>query len=385
MKILIINTLYYPQQYGGAEVSVKLLASNLSKQGHHVRVLSLTKNIDSKSLIDGVESFYYKLPNIYWPFEEKKKSIFKKIIWHIVDTFNIKAFLITKENIKEFNPDVVHTNNLAGWSVSVWFAATFAKKPIIHTSRDYYLIHHGSSLYKSGKILNTSKPLIKTMNFPKKLASRLVTGYVGISDFILNLHIKNHFFRKSLTTRIYNAVDICSSEFKDIVKHTNIDHKLRVGFIGRLTEEKGFDIFVSLADKFKNKYDFCAAGNFTSNSKFDVKDLILLGHVPITDFLNNVDIIVMPVKWHEPFGRVVVEGAMAGKLVIATPMGGITELSKYFSNVLLVEDIVQDFDKAVQNFTFTDYDNIDLQFFSNDKITNDYLSFYNKVYEKCKQ
>ncbi len=39
MKILLVNTYYYPEIYGGAEYSVKKLAEELKQQGHTVKVL----------------------------------------------------------------------------------------------------------------------------------------------------------------------------------------------------------------------------------------------------------------------------------------------------------------------------------------------------------
>ena len=39
MKILIINTFYYPDIEGGAEISVKKLAENLAIKGHDVNVI----------------------------------------------------------------------------------------------------------------------------------------------------------------------------------------------------------------------------------------------------------------------------------------------------------------------------------------------------------
>ncbi|UAA16046.1 glycosyltransferase [Klebsiella quasipneumoniae] len=70
MKILIINTLYYPQKVGGAEISVQLLAESLVNMGHQVRVISL---IDDETLrndvVNGVSCGYYPMPNIYWPYK----------------------------------------------------------------------------------------------------------------------------------------------------------------------------------------------------------------------------------------------------------------------------------------------------------------------------
>ncbi|HCC6428424.1 TPA: group 1 glycosyl transferase, partial [Klebsiella pneumoniae] len=41
MKIIIVNSLYYPYKFGGAEVSVQLLAEGLVARGITVKVITL--------------------------------------------------------------------------------------------------------------------------------------------------------------------------------------------------------------------------------------------------------------------------------------------------------------------------------------------------------
>jgi hypothetical protein len=43
LKILIFNTLYYPNIVGGAEKSVQLLAEGLIKKGHEVVIICTEK------------------------------------------------------------------------------------------------------------------------------------------------------------------------------------------------------------------------------------------------------------------------------------------------------------------------------------------------------
>ena len=54
MRIMVINTYYYPEIVGGAEYSVKKLSEKLVQEGHTVRVLCTGKE-NSKEIIDGVE------------------------------------------------------------------------------------------------------------------------------------------------------------------------------------------------------------------------------------------------------------------------------------------------------------------------------------------
>ncbi|WP_085332321.1 glycosyltransferase, partial [Klebsiella pneumoniae] len=140
---------------------------------------------------------------------------------------------------------------------------------------------------------------------------------------------------------IYNSVK------SNVILDLTAANDKRLGFIGRLTYEKGFDQFCKLAQLNKTK-KFIAAGEFDKNSA-SLKQLALdsnvelLGYCPVDDFMQKVDIIVLPIKWQEPFGRVVVEAIFAGKVVLTNRVGGITELSRILPNIYFLEDI-QDID-----------------------------------------
>ncbi|NBA78791.1 hypothetical protein GOQ04_24775 [Emticicia sp. ODNR4P] len=62
MKILIFNTLYYPDQVGGAEVSVQILAEKLALK-NEVTVISIGENSE-KFIHNGVSVIKWscKLP-----------------------------------------------------------------------------------------------------------------------------------------------------------------------------------------------------------------------------------------------------------------------------------------------------------------------------------
>ena len=90
MKILFINTLYYPNFVGGAEKSIQVLAENLVSDGNDVVVIST----NSKSYIDeinGVRVYYENPKNLYWSSEDRKNNtILEKFIWHGLDAYNIR-------------------------------------------------------------------------------------------------------------------------------------------------------------------------------------------------------------------------------------------------------------------------------------------------------
>lgn len=377
MRIMVVNTLYHPYKIGGAEISVQFLAEELIRKGHQVRVVCLHEhNYKKMDLVNGVEIVYLPIKNIYWPFDDKNKGKLRRLIWHVIDSYNfLMARLISKE-INEFNPDVVHTNNIAGFSVSIWSAVKKKNKKLVHTSRDYYLFHPSSTMFLRNRNLEPTEVSVRFWSFIKKIASRKVDGYIGISDFIRAFHVDNGFFRRAVSSYIYNAVE--KIKFKE--ENTN---EIRFGFIGRLTKDKGFDIYCQLVNVFKERYPratFIAAGRFIESEDGEELESLardngvkLLGFVQVNQFLSEVDIVVLPIKWREPFGRVVLESVLANKIVLTNSVGGITELERIFSKIHFMENM--------DSLDFTEKSNNELngEMFSYSEIADKYIDFYKKI------
>lgn len=377
MKIMIFNTLYFPYRIGGAEVSVQLLAEELVLQGHIVRVVSLTEGNERKvTMLNGVEIIKLPLSNVYWPFSKENKSFLKKAIWHLFDYLNVKMYFKVLKEIKAFAPDIVHTNNISGFSVLLWKAVKKCKVRLIHTSRDYYLFHPNSTMFSHGKTMSIKDKSIIFWSAIKKVYGRNVDEYVGISQFIQKQHYDNAFFKGAGHHVIYNAVSKIESD-------KVIDIR-RIGFIGRLSTEKGFDIFCNLAGQYKRKYSFIAAGNFVNIEEqkslmelANKSDVTLKGFMKLDDFLNQVDAVVLPVRWDEPFGRTVVECVLADKLVLTNPAGAMTELSMLLPNIIITDNIERDFDDKIATAEIKTIDSSLIERFKPREIANQYLRVYN--------
>ncbi|MGM3161104.1 glycosyltransferase family 4 protein [Dickeya undicola] len=346
MRILIINTLYHPYKVGGAEVSVQLMAEALVRRQHQVQILCLTPEKQRReTVINGVAVCYVPLANHYWPFDGKKKSFFQKIRWHLKDYYNVDMRRVAMDVIQDFSPDLVHTNNIAGFSVSVWSAAKACGVKILHTSRDYYLFHHNVTLFRRGKNQDPASVGICLMSWLKRRYSHLVDGYVGISRFIFELHRNAGFFPRVYQGFIYDIVLEASHIPAEPATRGEGDNAVkRIGFIGKLAEEKGFDDFCVLARHYRDRpgYAFYAAGRITQdNPLVEVardSGVTLLGFVSLETFMQQVDVVVLPVKWHEPFGRVVVESIFYGKVVLTNRMGAVSELSSLLPNIYFMEE-----------------------------------------------
>ncbi|HDS5482521.1 TPA: glycosyltransferase, partial [Serratia liquefaciens] len=152
------------------------------------------------------------------------------------------------------------------------------------------------------------------------------------------------------------------------------------GFIGRLTKDKGFDIYCELVDRLNKKYPnakFYAAGRFSSSeSESELKVLAnekkinLLGFIPTNEFLAQVDVVILPIKWREPFGRVVLESVMANKIVITNAVGGISELREKFSTIYFMDELDE------IDFFSKRNDEIEGAMFNYSEIADRYITIY---------
>lgn len=339
MKILFFNELYTPFKTGGAEVSTQLLAEGLVQLGHDVMVCT-TCNKNSERYVNGVHVVYIKIKNIYWPYEKKKHSSLLSFIWHIIDINNILYRQAFDNVFHSFKPDVIHTSNLSGFSCYVWKIAFSFKIPIVHTIRDYYLMCLKCTMFKNLECNSQCKEC-RLFSYVKKRLSHNVNAVVGISKFVLNKHLQNKYFTNAkIKSVINNPVGNGAVSNWKKVKTGNI------GYIGSISSSKGVDLLVKAFSSIKsNEYKLLIAGNGNNEyikylKSLSNKDNIeFVGFVRSTDFFKNIDLLVVPSQWQEPFGRVVIEAISNGIPVIASKKGGITEILEGRLEGILFDDV----------------------------------------------
>ena len=162
-----------------------------------------------------------------------------------------------------------------------------------------------------------------------------------------------------------------------------VEPKIVVGFMGYLSASKGFDVFIKMAKTFNSRdMEFIAAGNEATDyksskliQKANENKIGLLGFVPLIEFLARTDVVVMPVKWNEPFGRVAIEAALCGKLVLVNPCGGLKELAEIVPNIHIL-DTSSFLDDVKNKYPIKQDSKSWRKKFSVEKIVNDYCAVY---------
>lgn len=376
MKILLVNTLYHPLQIGGAEKSVQVLAEKLVTKGHSVAVVTLGEKSEEDK-VNGVQVFRLKLENIYWPFGAEV-SMFQKLIWHYKDNYNKSYDSKWEQIFKAFQPDIIHTHNLGGFSVRVWELAKRNQIPIFHTLRDYYLMSTSTTHLEGEKFID------RFFSSKRKKESQVVDAVSGISKFILKAHLDASYFSNAQSELIYNGFDLNISEENKVA-----NGNLKFGFIGQVKEHKGIDLLLEVFDQLDDSNaQLLIAGEASEELQQKYKhrpSIQFLGFVKPNEFFEKIDILVVPSLWHEPFGRVVMEAVGHKVVVLGSNRGGIPELLSNNPEFIFEPDeksLKASIEKLIQNPELLKSFQFDLEFLNNfdlDFIVNQYESVYKRL------
>jgi glycosyltransferase involved in cell wall biosynthesis len=339
LRILIVNTLYPPEIIGGAEVSVSLLAEALSRKQHRVAVISLHNAEEtSVSEIKGVRVYRVRMDNDYWPFgQDRKPSRLERLKWHLRDTWNRKTARRFAEILEIEKPDVVHTNNLTGFSVALWLEAKRRNIRIVHTLRDYSLICKRSTLFRNGVTCERRCPACAAMTVPSRLASQLVDAVTSNSQFVLDRHQRLGYFSGTPDRVIFNIADTSTLASAAVASD---EADLIFGFIGRIEPEKGIDVVLKAVELLPDAgWQLKIAGRGLETYVQELKAshpnerVKWLGFAKSHDFYAGVDVCLISSVWPEPLPRTLIEGISAGRATICSTAGGIPEISE-FSNLI---------------------------------------------------
>ncbi|PGV53348.1 glycosyl transferase family 1 [Bacillus sp. AFS037270] len=323
-NVVIIHSLYYPTIVGGAEISTKILAETLSAK-YNISVIAVGghKSTDGIYVEELNNVKIYRIPynNLYWIGVKKNKSLISKLIWHIIDIYNPVQYKLIKKILGEIKPDIIHTQNLPGLSLSVWKVGKDLNIPIVHTLRDYSLLSPVES-----KIFSRFYKMI-SISF-----SRYVSVVTGISNFILEQHLSKGMFVNSRNFVIPNVV-----ESDVIISNKKIeDTPVRVAFFGQLASNKGLEYLINaireIDTRIVSTLEIYGDGPLKEDlMKLSIGDTRIKfnGKIPkeqIQLAMSDVDLVIVPSTWEEPFGRVIIEAYQVGTPVLASNVGGIPEI-----------------------------------------------------------
>ncbi|MDH2356822.1 glycosyltransferase family 4 protein [Bradyrhizobium sp. SSUT112] len=333
MKVLVVNTLYPPHVVGGAEKSVKLLCESVVRAGVEVVVVSLHPGEGTIiETLNGVKVYRLPIDNVYWPFDQKQRSPLAKMQWHLRDVWNRAAGLRFSKVLEIEKPDVVHTNNLTGFSVALWASLRAQSLPIVHTLRDYSLLCRRATLFRGGQTCKRRCVDCAMMTMPSKSMSQYVDRVISNSRFVLDLHLANGYFRQAAGEVIYNIMEVGPER----VEGPDTDSALTFGYIGKIDQDKGIEIILAATEKiqmadWKLKIAGRGAEDYVNKLKARYTDprIEWLGFTVVRDVMRQIDVTIISSIWYEPLPRVLIESMAYRRSTICSTAGGIPEISHY--------------------------------------------------------
>ena len=301
----------------------------MNNLGHEVKVLSFWDKDDKEEVINGVSVYRAKIPNVYLPYGKIRQPFLKKVLSHILDIYNPLAKKIVLNQIKDFKPDVISIHNIRGWSCSIWNAVKEANIPSVQVLHDLYLLCT-AYMFINNSVCKKQCFVCKLMRLPYKHKSNNVKAVVGISNFVLDKLLSYGYFKDvPIKKVIYNSRKLDHTKIE-----RNVDTKyINFGFIGTLGPHKGIETLLKAYHRIKKpNYRLFIAGSGKQDyekylrSKYADESIIFMGTVKPEEFFEKVDVTIVPSRWYEAFGAVIIESFAFGVPVIGSNIGGIPEL-----------------------------------------------------------
>ena len=232
-----------------------------------------------------------------------------------IDPINLALII---QAVAKLKPDIIHTH--LGGDIYGVIAGKVNKTPVIVSTEH-----------------NINNSETKKAALAKKLCNRAITKIFAVSSAVREDAISRYKLDPHKITIVYNGVDTKLFDSKNIsnwLPEINKEDKIIIGAMGRLSPQKGFMNLIEAAAKTKAKnylIEIAGVGELAGELKKRIKDLELvsrvrlIGPVNARNFLNRLDIFILPSLW-EGLGLVILEAAALEKPIIASRTGGITEI-----------------------------------------------------------
>ena len=273
MKILIYSPMFYPS-IGGLETVVSILAHEFLHQGHEVKLVS--KILDTESKV--------------FPFEVSRQPNHQKLL-KLISWCDI--YFQACVSLKDI------------WSLLI------IRRPLVVTHQTWYRRSDGS---------------LGWQDYVKNFVTRFTTNIPA-----------SH----ALAEHIPAPSTVIPNPYREDIFYEmpNIPRDKELVFLGRLVSDKGADLLLDALANLKvlgmtPSLTIIGSGPEESKLRQQVKELDIANQVDfvgvkvekeLAKLLNAHKIMVVPSRWHEPFGVVALEGIACGCVVIGSEGGGLKE------------------------------------------------------------
>lgn len=248
--------------------------------------------------------------------------------------FIYKAIKEIKKYTDEFKPDIVHCHSSA--AAFLGRMAVKGKIATVYTAHGW-----GFNLGMN--------PLVRlAVLFAEKITAKYTDIYICVSQFVKNLGLKYNFTPENKFKLIYNGVNV---EVGESGNHN--DNLINFIFVGRLAEPKRPELIIEaislLPETIKNNVKFTIVSDgskkdflkkLAEDKKVKVEFKGDLSKEQVIKELKQADIFVFISAW-EGFPYTILEAMSCGLPIIASDVGGISEVVDETNGILVKNEIGQ--------------------------------------------
>jgi glycosyltransferase involved in cell wall biosynthesis len=333
VKVAFISSLYHPNEIGGAEVTVRLLAEGLVRAGHQATVISLAP--DGKQRVGehgGVKTVYLRLANLFWHHGPVKHGLLAKLAWFAIEGYNPIMGRRLGRVLALEQPDVVHAHNLEGFSAAAWTAARRLGLPVVQTLHDYYLACPRCTMLRNRRNCVGQCLDCRLLTIARRALSRLPVAVTSVSDRVLQRLGQTGLFA-GVPCQVIPGCNVPVGDppaRRDLPPGTT----LRLGYFGRLEPViKGAELLLQAVAALTPERVVLRIGGrglepFVAGlqARYGSPNVEFLGFCEPATFFAGIDVLVVPSLWEDPLPRVVHEAFAFGVPVIGADVGGIPEM-----------------------------------------------------------
>jgi glycosyltransferase involved in cell wall biosynthesis len=338
-SVILVNGVFPPDEYGGAENYVLRTAISLQRRGIDASVLTTTPRGGRESFHiheetqEGISVYRFSPLNLSHLSEGTGGNIVSKALWHQLDTVNPHAKRVVSNFLAAHQPDVVHTNNFMGITASTGKAIAESNARYVHTLHDYSLICPKSNLLRDMTLPGDELGVCEEPPVPCRMyarAKRRMIGQpnlvIGPSQHVIDVHRKHGFFKGVEATRIQHGIE-------ESAESISPNSSKSVLYVGKHLRAKGLEtLFEAAHETPEVTVHLCGTGPYDEQSQeaaAELENVEYHGFVSdeqLWELRREVAAAVVPSIWMENSPLTIYESFAEGLPVIGADIGGIPEL-----------------------------------------------------------
>lgn len=328
MKILLLHD--KGTATGGAELQILSLRDDLRQRGHDARLLASTA-----TPVPGSE--FLADYSCFGTNHEKLQVL--------TQTVNPSAYWTLRRVLHEFQPDVVHLR-LFLWQLSPLVLPLLRDVPTLYQTSMYKaicpigtkILPTGAACVERAGRVCLQHGCMTPQTWAVLMGQRaLWQRWSGAIDQVVALSAE---MRDKLVAEGVGPVEVIHNGVPERPARPPLSNPPVVAYAGRLVPEKGVDILLRAFAEAKTKVptaQLLIAGQGSEEAFLKhlaatlgiAADITWLGHLPRAEMENHFDrawVQVVPSFWAEPFGNVSTEAMMRGTAVLASDVGGQSDI-----------------------------------------------------------